>query len=664
MMYVFYFFSVCANIAVLVSVLFHRKSDKVSTDISKKDLFLLIALASLFLSLSLLFLAIFETAMFVSLSYGFFAFFTICAVLFVENFAKRKEIPLTQKALFLLFGVSLFALFATRDRGLGFQMQPMEALFYDGHFFVYIIFSTGAYIYSLYKSLYALKLNKTQDVVLHRYLSAASISALVMVFAGFLIFPAIGIYQYEYVLGLVALLFVIPSYMAVLDYKPPSMGVIFRKLIYGVLITLFVFLLLYLLDIAVNERTILNFQNSRHSFLMIAAVFITILYMWASRGINSIVTAIFLRSKINYSEYTSQLSRLFVKILDLRELLDAINSNLVKSFNLKKSIIFLKNRESGTYNATVNFGYNQKIIRKIVFTENCSVIKILEEKELLMKKNLRSVKNELEKDAALFMDMTESEIYIPLNFSDELLGFIAIQKKGKDFFYAKEEYDVFCEFSRQASIALANAIAYENLKKTYLGTVETLTCTIEAKDKYTRGHSERVMRLSVEIAKEMGMNRNKIETIRYASKLHDIGKIGVGDEILGKPGKLTTEEFEKVKKHPTIGESIVRHAKFLGKTRKAIKHHHERWDGNGYPAKLQGENIPDISRIISVADSFDAITSKRPYHKAKSIDEALKEIVKNTGTQFDPEVVAAFEKIFEKGIISEIISRPYSVVDG
>ena len=179
--------------------------------------------------------------------------------------------------------------------------------------------------------------------------------------------------------------------------------------------------------------------------------------------------------------------------------------------------------------------------------------------------------------------------------------------------------------------------------------IESFIEILETKDTYTRGHSSRVAHYSVEIAKEMRLCQKEVDLAHISGHLHDIGKIGIPDLILGKDGQLSDSEFEKIKMHSSFGYNILNKVSVLKEHALVIRHHHERWDGNGYPSGLKGEKIPLISRIISVADAFDAMTSTRSYRRALSLNHASKELKKNSWTQFDGEVVDIFiKKVFPK----------------
>jgi len=197
------------------------------------------------------------------------------------------------------------------------------------------------------------------------------------------------------------------------------------------------------------------------------------------------------------------------------------------------------------------------------------------------------------------------------------------------------------------------------IRNAFLNAITALAYALEAKDKYTSGHSQRVAGISVAIAAEMGLSKPEIEKIRLAGLIHDIGKIGVREAVLNKPGKVSAKEYQHILSHSDIGEHILTPIVEDEVILKAVRHHHERYDGTGYPDRLSGEQIPLAARILAVADSYDAIISGRPYRAAKSIQTACDEIKRHRGGQFDPEVVDAFLRIRKS---AELVEASISTV--
>lgn len=189
---------------------------------------------------------------------------------------------------------------------------------------------------------------------------------------------------------------------------------------------------------------------------------------------------------------------------------------------------------------------------------------------------------------------------------------------------------------------------YSKMQKVYLETIRALAAAIDAKDPYTKGHSERVAEMTLDLAQELNLSDRDIENIEYAALLHDIGKIGIEEKILGKNGILTDKEFDRIKEHTVMGAKIIEQVEFLKDSYKAIYHHHEKYNGKGYPDGLKSEDIPILARIIAVADAYDAMGSDRPYRKKLSKDKIMKELKEQSGKQFDPEVVKALFAVLNR----------------
>ncbi len=250
-------------------------------------------------------------------------------------------------------------------------------------------------------------------------------------------------------------------------------------------------------------------------------------------------------------------------------------------------------------------------------------------------------------DASLKSIDIHSLLLSPMMLRGELIGVIkAVNSCKKEF---DEEDEFFMDaISNQVSIVLDNFHLVDGLQKQFFQTAHAMADAIGKKDSYTGGHTKRVERFAEMIAKEMDLSHSERVDLRFASVLHDIGKIGIEDKILKKEAPLTNEEFKVMKKHPEIGFEILGHIDGFKKVVDGMRFHHERPDGKGYPYGLKGNEIPVIASIISVADSFDAMISTRPYSKGRSPMEAYQEILNHRGTQFDKNVVDAFVKGLKK----------------
>ncbi len=237
---------------------------------------------------------------------------------------------------------------------------------------------------------------------------------------------------------------------------------------------------------------------------------------------------------------------------------------------------------------------------------------------------------------------TESILAFPLSVNGRTIGVLEVlnRKDGKDF--TQRDLDAIGPIASIAAIAIENTKLHQAVTNGYKSTIKALAATIDAKDPYTRGHSERVMMYALMGARALSFSERALETIEYGSILHDTGKIGIPDSILAKPGPLTAEEFSIMRQHPSIGADICKDIPFLEEALPLILHHHERYDGTGYPGRISHEGIPAGALVIAVADTFDAITTQRSYRPALSLDQAIGELRRCSGTQLSAEVVAAF----------------------
>ncbi len=244
-----------------------------------------------------------------------------------------------------------------------------------------------------------------------------------------------------------------------------------------------------------------------------------------------------------------------------------------------------------------------------------------------------------------------SAMFVPLKIREKVFGVLmASIQQGEKHFSEKDLY--YLSFLTQsAAHTIENLALYENIYQNLFATLYAFVNALEARDLYTRQHSNRVTGISLILGQKLGCSSEELDVLNFAGHLHDIGKIGIRDDILLKPGRLTPEEFEKIKQHPVIGANILAQLGLWERERLIIKCHHERFDGTGYPDGLKQEEIPFLARILSVADVYDAMASDRAYRKKMEESLILKIIREGSGTQFDPDIVDVFLKAHRKGLI-------------
>ncbi|MDH4161365.1 MAG: GAF domain-containing protein [Nitrospirota bacterium] len=248
--------------------------------------------------------------------------------------------------------------------------------------------------------------------------------------------------------------------------------------------------------------------------------------------------------------------------------------------------------------------------------------------------------------------VTRNMICVPVRVRGRVLGVLEAINKRDNSLFTEQDLEAFWMLANQVAVALENANLYAELQETFVNTAEALAAAVEKKDPYTGGHIMRVVEYSLAIAKHLAVPLPDMDQLRLAAVLHDIGKIGVKDSVLLKQGKLTPEEFAHMREHPVVGDDIIAHINQMHKVRRAMRAHHEKWDGSGYPDGLRGDQIPLHARIILVADTLDAITTDRPYRKAADLQTAQEEIKRFMGKEFDPRVAEAFFRACEKGDIT------------
>lgn len=523
----------------------------------------------------------------------------------------------------------------------------IENIKYTTLFTLYSVFLFSALIFMLIRMFICIKRFIGIERVQAKFIFLGIvIFGLFSFFVSFLL-PMFGLADYIMLDTTGSLFFVGLTAYAIVKYHLLGIDVVIKKS------TLYTLMLIFVIGIYI--ATIFLFEYYFQQFLgyysllsrIVAGFIIAITFLPIRNKLEKIIDKIFLRNKYEYFKSLRELSQNLITILDLRELMGTIVKNISQIMQVKKICLLFQSDAVKGYQVKAYVGFDNHIRKVKLFNRNRLVSFLKNEKRIAV---LNKFKERLPQTTPLNivkqMERLEANLIVPLFFNNELIGLLSLGAKESGDIYSIEDLELLQNISNQAAIAFSNAISYDNLKKTYMGTIEAFIKSIEAKDKYTWGHSERVVNFAVRIAIQMNIPRKEVELLKYAGFLHDIGKIVIDRYILNKPSNLSKVEFNEIKKHPVVGKEIISQVRFLKDVSHIILYHHERWDGKGYPHGLARKEIPLLSRILCIADAFDAMTSKRPYKPRLSYKDAVFEIERNSGTQFDPVIVQYFIESF------------------
>ncbi len=346
-------------------------------------------------------------------------------------------------------------------------------------------------------------------------------------------------------------------------------------------------------------------------------------------------------------------SRIVSSSLEMDKVALAVLDESMIALGTDHASLFLVDEHSGRLVLTKAKGFSDDEIGNIKLLGSWEVInnQLVKRKRSLIVNDVHTNLIFRKKNLPFFHEKLpiNSFLAVPLEKEKLLIGVLIVSnRKRPDHIFTTEDQELLLGLSNYIAIALMNAKLYQKLKDMFISTVKSLVRAVDAKDPYTRGHSERVMKYTVSIGKEIGLDDESMENLRLSSLLHDIGKIGIKESVLFKPGKLSKREKCHIMSHPVIGLNIVESIDDSHKFIRGILEHHEHFSGTGYPNHLKGRAISMEGRIIAVADTYDALTTNRPYQKRYTPKEALFEIRKGSNSQFDPKIVRMFMLSFSK----------------
>jgi putative nucleotidyltransferase with HDIG domain len=333
-----------------------------------------------------------------------------------------------------------------------------------------------------------------------------------------------------------------------------------------------------------------------------------------------------------------EMSRALGSTLDLEVLLDSVLDSAMRIFNVDSGYVMLRDKTSGGLELRAWRGIAQTKPDDRAVRSSMSEWVVRQGRPLIFNppQDDRSEEHVDSVTGAL------AALCVPLVSNEGVIGSICVGSRDRAFRFSSDDVRLLSTIANHVTIAIGNIELFLSLQEAYLATVRSLAAAVDAKDPFTRGHSDRVALYAKAIAEKLDLSGEQCTALEMAAYLHDIGKIGIREAILLKPGKLDAEEMGQMRHHPLIGANILRPVAFPWPIAPVVRHHHEHFDGKGYPAGLKGEEIPLLARILTVADAYEAMTSDRPYRRGRTQDEAIEELHRCEDTHFDTRIVVAF----------------------
>ncbi len=560
---------------------------------------------------------------------------------FVQNlFAKRRWWTPT------VFWYSIFALGLNLYSNVVVQSAHLESgyLVYVFHPLISLVAGPGygLTIFSLVELIngYRNTSSDTQRIRL-RYLSTA---VALVILVSFINWTEIGRYPIDIAAnGFAAILIA----YAILKHSLLDIRLVFRTgLLYSIItgITGAIYYLTISLILVLFE----NYAGGQILAISIIVALVTSLILSPLRGkLQGWIDRIFYRVKYDANLMIQRLSETTATIMVVEEITTIILQEIIDTMKVETASFYIKYEPRKTYHL-VSVNHSKSDV--LDFHTNHPIVewfsgghRVLTMDQLSVDPIFRSLWN---RDWQWIKDH-KIELFISLLVREELVGFFTIGAKRSGQPFTREDQNILVTVANQTAIAVKNARLFNELQDTFVQTVVTLANAIDIRDTYTSDHSQRIASLGVETAKLLDCESDIVQRIYWGSLLHDIGKIGIPDRILLKPGPLNEDEWDVIKTHPDIGANLIQPIKQLTDISPIIKHSHERYDGTGYPDGLAAEDIPIGARIVAVVDAFSAMMDNRPYKGANTLDETIAELKRYSGRQFDPKVVAAFLKVIE-----------------
>jgi putative nucleotidyltransferase with HDIG domain len=342
-----------------------------------------------------------------------------------------------------------------------------------------------------------------------------------------------------------------------------------------------------------------------------------------------------------------EMSRSLGSTLELETLLDSVLDSAMRIFDVELGYVTMVDRETGALAVATWRGADLSHADDAAIRASMSDWVVREARPLIFNPPVGGAPVGDDDGRVDSVSGALAALCVPLMSNEGTIGAITVGSRDADRRFTSDDVRLLATIANHVTIAVGNISLFSSVQEAYLATVRALAAAVDAKDPYTRGHSDGVAAYALQIGEEMRLSAEQMVSLEMAAYLHDIGKIGISEDILLKPGKLTDAEMSQMRHHPLIGANILKPVAFPWPIAPIVRHHHEHYNGEGYPAGLRGEEIPVLARVLTVADAFEAMVADRPYRRGRSHQEAILELRRCAGTQFDPRVVDAFIRVLE-----------------
>lgn len=487
---------------------------------------------------------------------------------------------------------------------------------------------------------------KTSDVYQRNRFRYLVLALSITILATLINFTDLGKYPIDIAANTVSAILI--TY-AVLRHQLLDIRVVVRLgLLYS--ITTAILGLVYYLAITVTLSVVEAFSGGRIFLLSVIVALLTAVIISPVRNAaQQWIDRLFYREKYNANLMLQRLSQATVSMLDLEKVTKIVLADVVQTLHIGHAAIYIKQNLDDSFRLLAEEGAPKT--PAIVFSGDHPIVKWMNRENRILRRktlNVSPVFRAIWKRELDYLNEFPAQLFIPLKTKGELVGFIIVGSKRSEQTYSHDDEVTLSTLANQTAVIIENARLYEDLEETFVQTVIALANAIDMRDTYTSSHSQRIAEWAADIARVLGCTAHETQAVYWGGLLHDIGKIGIADSILKKPGKLDEFEWAIIRQHTILGAQLVAPIKKLTHVAPIIEYSHERYNGSGYPYGLKCEEIPLGARIIGVVDSYSAMRDERPYKPSLSHKEAIDELKKNAGILFDPQVVNAFLYIVNK----------------